>query len=129
MGNADGDPLGVHKIKHYLHSTDLADYTEAMDKHRAQNIDKTSYWGSNSIEWAFKTVTRGKRTITEIAHAQRIILDWTYNGRNVQKTQRKKGIADKESTHCPYCRLDDDSQQHILCKCTHAPIREKGTKS
>ena len=60
----------------------------------------------------------------EIAHAQRIILDWTHHGRNVQKTQRKKGIADNDSTHCPYCRLDDDSQQHILCECMHLPIFE-----
>ena len=59
-----------------------------------------------------------------MAHSQRIILDWTHHGRNVQKTQREKGIADNESTHCPYCTIDDDSQQHILCECTHPPIRE-----
>ena len=131
-GNSTGEPLGVHNIKYYLHRNDLTEYTTARDKSRAQNIDKTNplsappppYWSSNSIGWAFKTATRGKRTISEVAHAQRIILDWTHHGRNVQKTQRKKGIADNESTHCPYCRLDDDSQQHILCECAHPPIRE-----
>ena len=99
-GNSTGEPLGVHNIKYYLHRNDLTEYTTARDKSRAQNIDKTNplsappppYWSSNSIGWAFKTATRGKRTISEVAHAQRIILDWTHHGRNVQKTQEKKEL-------------------------------------
>ena len=61
--------------------------------------------------------------MTKLAHSQRIILDWTPRLKR-PKPQRKKGIADNESTHSPYCRHDDDSQQHILCECTHHTIRK-----
>ena len=98
-GDDKGEPLGVQSIKYYLHRDDLTEYTANRDGYRAQNIDETDplsatlppYCGSNSIPWAFKTANRGKRSVTEIAHAQRIILDWTNHGRNVQKNATEKG--------------------------------------
>ena len=97
-GTSNGTPLGVQNIKHYLHQKDLVTYTTTRDEYRAQNVDKTNplatppppYWKSNTLEWAAKVANRGKRTVTEMAHSQRIILDWTHHGRNAQKTQRKR---------------------------------------